>query len=732
MDSPRAGRHRECRWEDMHPAQRRPDGAASCRYVASPPPSRSKGDRRPKAAWQARQRHGAALDRLLHRLRRLKHRQETAAPPPPESMVPIPWPLVRLNVRKVKKTSTRALHSSGHADVARKDSEPLPASEAQDELQDVINVQGESREDLAPCGADLQELETPGMIQEVDEIQPEPDGPPAELPELPPEVPAEVPVGVAVEPEAEASPESMEPEAHQLEEPTSVAEPDVQQEALKEELVELTDFEELQTPEEELHDLGECSNMREPAELEAVVSETDSRQAHEVSTQAVEEANNVATDVKEESASPVEVSSGSRPSRGSNALDAVEHSLMARLLGASCASVLRANVVALHRVIGLRDRSAKSDKSGLSGPSPALSVESVGPVLPSADVDAGTTSSRTWLGGGEDEDRATQAAETDIALPPGNLPGSVESTEAVENQSENLMLVRAIVAQAQRRGRQNAEEQTARITGTLEEPVFSQESTEQLAKSTVLALKTKASREAERILKFRGAEYARNLLARALEATRGPKEAKVQEVEPKPMASGRESPNEEPFRCGQWVVAVYGYTAQDEDELSFQVGEKAQVIDEAEDPGWYRVVMQGREGLVPGNFVHALHIDPTRSGDPRVGSPSSGHQARLESGSRQSGSSDRPKATIDLAKPKDIEELETPAKEPEAEPKAEPKLGPLLPGLASQKSEGKDPKIPLSLLFKMAGKLKKGADASRASQAQASSAPKTAEADSGS
>ncbi|XP_049905697.1 abl interactor 1-like isoform X5 [Epinephelus moara] len=53
------------------------------------------------------------------------------------------------------------------------------------------------------------------------------------------------------------------------------------------------------------------------------------------------------------------------------------------------------------------------------------------------------------------------------------------------------------------------------------------------------------------------------------------------------------------------VVAIYDYTADKEDELSFQEGAIIYVIKKNED-GWYEGVMNATTGLFPGNYVESI------------------------------------------------------------------------------------------------------------------------------
>lgn len=53
------------------------------------------------------------------------------------------------------------------------------------------------------------------------------------------------------------------------------------------------------------------------------------------------------------------------------------------------------------------------------------------------------------------------------------------------------------------------------------------------------------------------------------------------------------------------VVAIYDYTRDKEDELSFQEGAIIYVIKKNDD-GWYEGVMSGTTGLFPGNYVESI------------------------------------------------------------------------------------------------------------------------------
>lgn len=53
------------------------------------------------------------------------------------------------------------------------------------------------------------------------------------------------------------------------------------------------------------------------------------------------------------------------------------------------------------------------------------------------------------------------------------------------------------------------------------------------------------------------------------------------------------------------VVAIYDYSKDKEDELSFQEGAIIYVIKKNDD-GWYEGVMNGVTGLFPGNYVESI------------------------------------------------------------------------------------------------------------------------------
>ncbi|XP_069011267.1 abl interactor 2-like [Embiotoca jacksoni] len=66
-----------------------------------------------------------------------------------------------------------------------------------------------------------------------------------------------------------------------------------------------------------------------------------------------------------------------------------------------------------------------------------------------------------------------------------------------------------------------------------------------------------------------------------------------------------EDPPWAPRNYMEKVVAIYDYTADKEDELSFQEGAIIYVIKKNED-GWYEGVMNSTTGLFPGNYVESI------------------------------------------------------------------------------------------------------------------------------
>ncbi|EDQ92633.1 uncharacterized protein MONBRDRAFT_14154, partial [Monosiga brevicollis MX1] len=66
------------------------------------------------------------------------------------------------------------------------------------------------------------------------------------------------------------------------------------------------------------------------------------------------------------------------------------------------------------------------------------------------------------------------------------------------------------------------------------------------------------------------------------------------------------APPPAPRKPGRVTVyrAVYPYTAQHSDELSFEEGEMIYVQEKQAD-GWYRATIGGKSGIIPGNYVEA-------------------------------------------------------------------------------------------------------------------------------
>lgn len=49
--------------------------------------------------------------------------------------------------------------------------------------------------------------------------------------------------------------------------------------------------------------------------------------------------------------------------------------------------------------------------------------------------------------------------------------------------------------------------------------------------------------------------------------------------------------------------ALFAYTAQEQDELSFSEGDLLVIVDDKSDKDWWKARCRGKEGLVPANFV---------------------------------------------------------------------------------------------------------------------------------
>merc|ERR1712038_466830 len=60
------------------------------------------------------------------------------------------------------------------------------------------------------------------------------------------------------------------------------------------------------------------------------------------------------------------------------------------------------------------------------------------------------------------------------------------------------------------------------------------------------------------------------------------------------------------------LTAVYDYSAEEEDELSFQAGDMIYVLDSS-DVDWWRARVKGKEGLVPSNLLENLSSSSSSS-----------------------------------------------------------------------------------------------------------------------
>lgn len=54
------------------------------------------------------------------------------------------------------------------------------------------------------------------------------------------------------------------------------------------------------------------------------------------------------------------------------------------------------------------------------------------------------------------------------------------------------------------------------------------------------------------------------------------------------------------------VIALYGYVAQNADELSFEKGEQISIVSKDEKDWWKGELKSGEVGLFPANYVEAL------------------------------------------------------------------------------------------------------------------------------
>ena len=54
----------------------------------------------------------------------------------------------------------------------------------------------------------------------------------------------------------------------------------------------------------------------------------------------------------------------------------------------------------------------------------------------------------------------------------------------------------------------------------------------------------------------------------------------------------------------KFVRANFAYVAKEQDELSFEEGDLLYILDWTSDPEWWKARCQGKEGLVPANFLN--------------------------------------------------------------------------------------------------------------------------------
>ncbi|XP_003382848.1 PREDICTED: growth factor receptor-bound protein 2-like [Amphimedon queenslandica] len=57
------------------------------------------------------------------------------------------------------------------------------------------------------------------------------------------------------------------------------------------------------------------------------------------------------------------------------------------------------------------------------------------------------------------------------------------------------------------------------------------------------------------------------------------------------------------------AVGMYDFQATSEDELSFGKGQIVKILSTDEDPNWYKAEKDGREGLIPKNYVQLNTVD---------------------------------------------------------------------------------------------------------------------------
>ena len=54
------------------------------------------------------------------------------------------------------------------------------------------------------------------------------------------------------------------------------------------------------------------------------------------------------------------------------------------------------------------------------------------------------------------------------------------------------------------------------------------------------------------------------------------------------------------------VVALFAYTAQHSDELSFKKDDMITLVERGADPDWWKGELDGRSGLFPANYIRPL------------------------------------------------------------------------------------------------------------------------------
>ena len=63
--------------------------------------------------------------------------------------------------------------------------------------------------------------------------------------------------------------------------------------------------------------------------------------------------------------------------------------------------------------------------------------------------------------------------------------------------------------------------------------------------------------------------------------------------------------------CIEWRAKVtFSYMAENDDELSLEVGQEV-LITNQEEEGWWEGVMNGRKGVFPSNFVETVEEEPS-------------------------------------------------------------------------------------------------------------------------